>query len=221
MAPQTTTLPLFPLSLVLFPGMTLPLHIFEERYKRMINLCLREARDFGVVLAGAATGVPGQCLTYEVGSTAHIAGATRLPDGCMNLITSGQRRFRIHALDWDMEYCVGSVEWIDEPATDAEALRALAERRWDTFRREIAGLTNEEFTGSAVPADAIEASYALAVSLPVNNVEKQRLLEATDTAARLREIVRLIGREHGVLRYLIVPHPEAIQPPDDSAVFPN
>src|SRR5437868_2036580 len=165
MPPSTTTLPLFPLSLVLFPGMTLPLHIFEERYKRMINLCLREARDFGVVLAGAPTGVPGQCLTYEVGSIAHIAGATRLPDGCMNLITSGRRRFRIHALDWEMEYCVGTVEWINEPATDAEALQALAERRWNAFRREIAGLTNEEFTGSALPADATEASYALAASL--------------------------------------------------------
>lgn len=221
MVPRTSTLPLFPLSLVLFPGMLLPLHIFEERYKRMINLCLREARDFGVVLTGAATGVPGQCLTYPVGSTAHITGATRFPDGCMNLIASGQRRFRVHALDWDLEYCMAEVEWLDEPATAAAAWRARAERRWDAFRTEIAGLTNEEFTGSAAPADATEASYALAASLPVNNVEKQRLLEATDTATRLREIVRLIGREHGVLRYLTVPHPEAIQPPDGSVIFPN
>ena len=75
MALRTTSLPLFPLSLVLFPGMTLPLHIFEERYKRMINLCLREARDFGVVLAGAETGVPGQHRTYPVGSTAHNLSA--------------------------------------------------------------------------------------------------------------------------------------------------
>ncbi len=135
MTSRTTTLPLFPLSLVLFPGMTLPLHVFEERYKRMINLCLREARDFGVVLAGAATGVPGRCLTYPVGTTAHITGATRFPDGCMNLITTGQRRFRIHALDWDLEYCVAGVEWIAEAASDAEALRLRAERRWSAFRQ--------------------------------------------------------------------------------------
>lgn len=223
MAPTTTTLPLFPLSLVLFPGMTLPLHIFEERYKRMINLCLREARDFGVVLAGAATGVPGRSLTYPVGTTAHITGATRFPDGCMNLITAGRRRFRIHALDWDLEYCVAAVEWLDDPAGDADAarLRLRAERRWNAFRREIAGLTHETFADDVIPGDPTEASYALAASLPVNNVEKQRLLEATDTAARLREIVRLVGREHGVLRYLTMPQPGGAPPPDDSAIHPN
>jgi uncharacterized protein len=221
MTSSTTTLPLFPLSLVLFPGMTLPLHIFEERYKRMINLCLREARDFGVVLAGAATGVPGRCLTYPVGTTAHISGATRFPDGCMNLISVGQRRFRIQSLDWDLEYCVAAVEWIEDAASDAESLRRRAERRWSAFRQQIASLTNEQFADGAIPADPTEASYALAASLPVNIVEKQRLLEATDTTTRLREITRLIGREHGVLRYLTTPHPEAIQPPDDSAIHPN
>jgi Lon protease-like protein len=221
MASDTTTLPLFPLSLVLFPGMALPLHIFEERYKRMINLCIREGRDFGVVLAGASTATPGQPLTYPVGTTAHITGATRLPDGCMNLITAGERRFRIRALDWDLEYCMAEVEWIIEPASEADALRRSAERRWDAFRRQIAGLTNEEYTGSDLSTDPTEASYSLAASLPVNNTEKQLLLEATDTAARLREIIRLIGREHGVLRFLTEPHAEAIQPPEDSMIYPN
>lgn len=221
MASTTTTLPLFPLSLVLFPGMTLPLHIFEERYKRMMNLCLREARDFGVVLAGAPTGAPGQCLTYPVGTTAHITGATRFPDGCINLVSTGQRRFRILSLDWDLEYCVASVEWIEDAASDAEPLRYRAERRWSAFRRQIASLTKEEFADGAIPADPAEASYALAASLPINAVEKQRLLEATDTTARLREIIRLIDREHGVLRYLSTPHSEAIEPPDDSAIYPN
>ena len=221
MAATTTTLPLFPLSLVLFPGMTLPLHVFEERYKRMIGLCLREGRDFGVVLAGAATGVPGRCLTYPVGTTAHITGATRFPDGCMNLITVGQRRFRIQSLDWDLEYCVASVEWIEEAAGDAEALRLRAERRWGAFRAQIASLTKEDLADSAIPADPTAASYALAASLPINDIEKQRLLEATDTTARLGEIARLIGREHGVLRYLSTPHGEAIEPPDDSTIYPN
>jgi uncharacterized protein len=221
MTSSTTTLPLFPLSLVLFPGMTLPLHIFEERYKRMINLCLREARDFGVVLAGAATGVPGRCLTYPVGTTAHITGATRFPDGCMNLIAVGQRRFRIQSLDWDLEYCVAAVEWIEEEAGDAEALRLRAERRWSAFRQEIAKLTQEESADGVISADPTEAAYSLAASLPVNTIEKQRLLEATDSAARLREVTRLIDREHGVLRYLTTPHIEAIQPPGDSAIHPN
>lgn len=221
MTASTTTLPLFPLSLVLFPGMTLPLHIFEERYKRMIGLCLRENYDFGVVLAGAPLAVPGRYVTYPVGTTAHITGATRFPDGAMNLITTGERRFRIHSLDWEMEYCLARVEWLTEPASDATLLRDQATRRWNAFRRQIATMTEAEFGTVDVPTDPTGASYELAASLPVDTVDKQRLLEATDTTTRLREIVRLINREYGLLRYLNEPHAEAIQPDDDSAIFPN
>ena len=89
------------------------------------------------------------------------------------------------------------------------------------FRAQIASLTKEDLVDGAIPADPTAASYALAASLPINDIEKQRLLEATDTTARLSEISRLIGREHGVLRYLAMPHGEAVQPPDDSAIYPN
>jgi Lon protease-like protein len=221
MTSSTTTLPLFPLSLVLFPGMTLPLHIFEERYKRMIGLCMREGRAFGVALAGASGAIAGQCSTYPVGTTAHITGATRFPDGCMNLITTGAQRFRILSLDWEMEYCVARVAWLPESASDAALLRDQAARRWNSFRRAIARITDADFAAADAPTDPTEASYALAASLPVDTLDKQRLLEATDTAARLREVLRLINREHGLLRYLSAPHAEAIQPDDDSAVFRN
>ncbi len=221
MTSRTTTLPIFPLSLVLFPGMTLPLHIFEERYKRMIGLCIRENLDFGVVLAGAPTAVPGQCVTHSVGATAHIRGATRFPDGCMNLMTTGGQRFRILSLDWEMEYCVARVEWLSEPFSEAATARDQAARRWNAFRRQIAAMTNADFVTAEVPVDPTEASYALAASLPVSDFEKQRLLEATDAAARLRETVRLITREDGLLRYLSEPHREAMQPAEDSAILPN
>ena len=221
MTPRTTSLPLFPLALVLFPGMDLPLHIFEERYKRMINLCLREDRPFGVVLAGAATAVPGRNETYPVGTAAHIRGATRFPDGCMNIVARGRQRFRIHALAWDLEYATGEVEWLPEPPGAVGTLRAQAERRWNAFHTQIAALTNEPYDPTTLPAAPDEAAYRLAATLPLANVEKQALLEATDTASRLRAIVRLIDREHGILNYLTEPHPEAYQPPDDSAIFPN
>jgi uncharacterized protein len=221
MTSGTTTLPLFPLSLVLFPAMTLPLHIFEERYKRMIGLCIREDRDFGVVLAGASMAIPGRCATYPVGTTAHISGATRFPDGCMNLITTGEQRFRILSLDWEMEYCLARVEWLPEPPSDATLLRDQAARRWNAFRRQIARMTDADFAPADLPTDPTEAAYALAASLPVDTIDKQRLLEATDTAARLREILRFINREHGLLRYLGEPHAATIQPDDDSAIFRN
>lgn len=221
MTSRTTSLPLFPLSLVLFPGMELPLHIFEERYKRMINLCLREDRPFGVVLAGAATAVPGRSQTYPVGTAAHIRGATRFPDGCMNIAARGRQRFRIHALEWDLEYATGAVEWLPEHPGEVGTLRSQAERRWNGFHKHIANLTNEPYDPTTLPAAPDEAAYRLAATLPLSNVEKQSLLEATDTASRLREIVRLIDREHGILKYLTEPHIEAFEPPDDSAVFRN
>lgn len=221
MTAHTTSLPLFPLALVLFPGMELPLHIFEERYKRMINLCLREDRPFGVVLAGAATAEPGQHRTYPVGTAAHIRGATRFPDGCMNIVTRGKQRFRIHALAWDLEYAVGEVEWLPEHSGEVGTLRSQAERRWNAFHKYIAHLTNEPYDPTTLPAAPDAAAYRLAATLPLANVEKQSLLEASDTASRLREIVRLIDREHGILKYLTEPHPEAFEPPDDSAVFRN
>jgi len=221
MTSRTTTLPIFPLSLVLFPGMTLPLHVFEERYKRMIGLCIRENHDFGVVLAGAPMAVPGQCLTSPVGTTAYISGATRFPDGCMNLITTGEQRFRILSLDWELAYCVAQVEWLPEPLSDAAMARNQAARRWNAFRRQIAAMTNAEFATADLPTDPTEASYALAAALPVSDFEKQRLLEATDAATRLRETMRLINREHGLLRYLSEPHSEAIQSDEDSAIFCN
>ncbi|MHB8646654.1 MAG: LON peptidase substrate-binding domain-containing protein, partial [Thermomicrobiales bacterium] len=112
-------------------------------------------------------------------------------------------------------------EWLPEPVADARALRDQAARRWHAFRRQIATMTDAEQTDDALPVDPTDASYALAALLPVNNSEKQRLLEATDSASRLRETLRLINREHGLLRYLSEPHAAARWPDDDSAVGPN
>ncbi len=221
MTSTTTSIPLFPLDLVLFPGADLPLHIFEERYKRMMNLCLRENRDFGVVLARADAGVPGQCIPYEVGTTAHIRGATRMPDGRMNIVTTGMRRFQIVACNWEMEYCTGEVRWLPDDEEGDDALARRAATRWNAFRGKIATLTEEEWEAQEFAGNPAETAYSLAASLPVSNEEKQRLLEATDTDVRLREVVRLVGREHGLLDFLSVPHTDIPEPPEGSTIYPN
>ena len=87
-------LALFPLNTVLFPGMPLPLHIFEERYKIMIGRCIDEDRPFGVVLIQSGTEVGNPAVPHVVGTTALIAAVKRLEDGRMNLIAVGQERFR-------------------------------------------------------------------------------------------------------------------------------
>src|SRR4051812_43493059 len=99
--PVPEELPLFPLNTVLFPGMPLPLHIFESRYREMITVCSRDERPFGVVLIreGQEVGEPAEPFT--VGTMARIVGVDRLPDGRMNIVTVGTQRFRLlnHSAD--------------------------------------------------------------------------------------------------------------------------
>ncbi len=109
------TLPLFPLRLVLFPGQVLPLHIFEPRYRMMINQCVEEELPFGVVLMREDTpdwrDYNGDVeLPYEIGTTAHIRRMERLADGRLNIITLGLHRFRVRKLRFDMPYLQGDVE---------------------------------------------------------------------------------------------------------------
>jgi len=132
----TYSLPLFPLHTVLCPGIALPLHIFEPRYRAMIGRCLEEDAPFGVVLIrdGRETGgLAGRIA--EVGTAARIRQVGRYADGRMDIVTIGVRRFRVHALDTAREaWLTGIVEDLDDPlggsAEDAAALADRAGRRF-------------------------------------------------------------------------------------------
>lgn len=105
---QDSLLPLFPLQLVLLPGATLPLHIFEERYKEMIGECLTNQTEFGVVQAGDG-GV------LNTGCTATVEEVLkRYPDGRMDIVTLGRRRFEIILLNDERSYLRGAVEFFDD-----------------------------------------------------------------------------------------------------------
>jgi Lon protease-like protein len=129
-------LPLFPLHSVLCPGIALPLHIFEPRYREMIGYCLETGSPFGVVLIrdGREVGpLAGQIA--EVGTTAAIRQAGRYPDGRLDIVTVGETRFRIVSVDSASQaYLVGTVEELDEPlggaVVDAEELAAAVGRRF-------------------------------------------------------------------------------------------
>jgi Lon protease-like protein len=130
-------LPLFPLHAVLFPGVALPLHIFEERYRSMVGRCIAAGEPFGVVLIrdGREVGDAPVSLA-QVGTTAIIRQAGRYPDGRMDIVTVGGRRFRIDALHPHREpYLVGEVEILDEPIGEREEARRLARRVGSSFMR--------------------------------------------------------------------------------------
>src|SRR5689334_13779958 len=132
-----TELPLFPLHSVLFPGVALPLHIFEGRYRSMVGHCISAGEPFGVVLIrdGLEVGDAPVSLA-EIGTTAIIRQAGRYPDGRMDIVTVGGRRFRIEELHEDREpYLVGEVEILDEPIGEREEARRLARKVGSNFMR--------------------------------------------------------------------------------------
>ncbi len=130
-----TSIPIFPLRSVLCPGLALPLHIFEPRYRLMIDRCLEADEPFGVVLIREGREVgPLQGSIAAVGTTAAIRRAGRHPDGRLDILTVGQRRFRVEAVDSASQpYLVGEVRFLDEPTGASAEVALLAPRVGDRF----------------------------------------------------------------------------------------
>ena len=111
----TERLPLFPLDLVLFPGMFLPLHIFEPRYRLLMRRCSERESQFGVVLIRAGTEAGKPAEPHRVGTAAAIVAVNALPDGRSFVVTKGERRFAIErVIDDDEPYLVAEITWLDE-----------------------------------------------------------------------------------------------------------
>jgi Lon protease-like protein len=194
-------LPLFPLNTVLFPGMMLPLHIFEERYKLMINRCLEESRFFGVVLARAESDVP-----YKVGTTAVIAKASRLEEGRMHIVTVGSERFRLHDIRHDLPYLSGSAEpWpligaATEQAQDQVGpVRAL----FHQYLTLLAQAQGHRIEVEEVPSEPRILALLIAIALQLPMPQKQRLLHQPTVAYMLRAERAIMRREQLLLDYII------------------
>ncbi len=190
-------LPLFPLNLVLFPGMRLPLHIFEERYKLMIGTCMVTDQTFGVSLiqSGEEVGEPAE--VYLVGTTAKIVELERLPEGRMNLLTVGVDRFRLLERIGDQAYAVGRVELLPDPAD--EPVSGLAERAAQQFRRYLAGkgVPGEQAQSLTLPDEAPALSYLIAATLKAPTRQRQQLLEDDSVVSRLRRELAIMEWELG------------------------
>jgi Lon protease-like protein len=130
-----TRIPLFPLRSVLCPGVALPLHVFEERYRLMVDRCLERDEPFGVVLIRAGREVgPLSGAIAQVGTVAAIRRAGRYPDGRFDILTVGQQRFHLEAVDSASEpYLVGRVSFLDEPLGSHGEAHRHAERVGQRF----------------------------------------------------------------------------------------
>ncbi len=184
-------LPIFPLpEVVLFPGRPLPLHIFEFRYRMMMNTILEEDRRFGVVMVNPVNGE-----IAKTGSCAELVRFQRLPDDRMKVLTMGQQRFRVLEYVREKPYRVGLVEWLqDEPST--ENLNPLATEVGQLLQdvvRLSAKLTDQKIElPDDLPDLPVELSYWVAGNLYGVAAEQQALLEMQDTKERLNREVEIL-----------------------------
>jgi Lon protease-like protein len=191
-------LPLFPLNTVLFPGMPLTLHIFEERYKRMIRTCLRTREPFGVVLTKNGDDAFGPLAEpHGIGCTARILETQPLKDGQMNIVALGQKRFRILSLDYSRPYLVGKVELYPLENSDAYGLNQTGRRLRPWVKRYMQILTELN------DLDPLVLGYLAAVLLQLPSDQKQELLAAERAVDLLTDMYRIYRREVALLRILL------------------
>ena len=185
-------LPLFPLSVVLFPGTPLPLHIFEPRYRQLLADCLAGDRRFGITPTGTVREAP---EPGAVGCTAEVRVNQELPDGRSNIVVLGRERFVLAAvMDEAVPYLVGSVQaFDDDPATvpAADRLARLREQfvTYAVMRRE---LEDAEAGELALPDDALALSFFVSAGIDADPGIKQTLLSLRSTARRVEDLLRLL-----------------------------
>ena len=184
-------IPLFPLpNVVLFPSVRLPLHIFEERYKTMIETCIDSESPFGVVLV---SGEPERASNIEkVGVLARVVRVERLDDGRLNIVTEGEERFRILELKEPQPFWRAVIETVDDLDESGPALEELqaevGELYIDAYKKGVE-LTGERPAELELPDTASELSFIVAYVLDMEFSDKQRLLEMTSAEDRLGALI--------------------------------
>ncbi len=219
---ETNPLPLFLLKSVLLPHMPLRLHVFEERYKRMIDLCLEAKRPFGVALIREGNEVGPPAVPEAVGCLARIVAVQRLDEGRMNLFAEGTERFRLldymeeevllnptrgsgersetgEMLELESErYLVGFTEPIVDTPASADGTGPLIVRiakQFAQYFRILADYSGIEMPEYDLPTSPLELSFVIAAVVQMEASKRQQLLELTDTSARLTIEREILSRE--------------------------
>lgn len=215
------TLPLFPLQTVLLPSTVLPLHLFEPRYRQLAADLITGAvpdRRFGIVAIrnSAVREVETLDHVYAIGCTALLGKSERLADGRYDIVTTGERRFRLLSIDRTCApYLVGEVEWLPDeelpPSAGEAALRLSASAR-SAHRRYCESAFEPGAWQTPEPeTDPARLAHLLAADCLLPLADRQRVLEETHPLRRLRLVHCLLAREAGflaVLRAVPAPPPE-------------
>lgn len=189
-------LPLFPLRTVLFPGMELPLRIFEERYRVMVRELLDSGGQFGVLLIRDGEEVGGGAIPHRIGTTARIEECREVEGGRFVLNARGVHRFRLLRMLPARPYPYGEVEYLpdqDEPATPNLSLAVETVRTtFPLYFRMALSLTDQWAQGLRLPDSPHELVNFLGPWLQVEEDAKQRLLEIEAAADRVAHLAEMI-----------------------------
>ncbi|MEV5011769.1 LON peptidase substrate-binding domain-containing protein [Streptomyces sp. NPDC055692] len=228
----TARLPLFPLNTVLFPGLVLPLNVFEERYRAMMRALLKtpedEPRRFAVVairdgheVAVSAPGMPDPTALPErgpaagfgpdpakafhsVGCVADAATIRERADGSFEVLATGTTRVRLLSVDASGPYLVAELqELTEEPGDEAGTLAEGVLRSFRQYQKRLAGARERSLsTAAELPDEPSVVSYLVAAAMMLDIPTKQRLLQAPDVSSRLRDELKLLRGETAIIRSL-------------------
>ena len=204
---ETMEMPLFPLNVVLFPGMFLPLHIFEPRYREMVEHCLETKSPFGVALIRDGQEVGDAATPCEIGTAARIAKVQRMPDGRMNISTVGTQRFRIESVDYSRSYAVAQVRHypiVNAATQSAGELMQRVRPKVYTYMEMLEKATQQKLNlNRQLPQDPKMLAFMVAIALQVNNEDKQALLELPGIPDMLAREQRLLAREIMFIQHML------------------
>jgi Lon protease-like protein len=183
MAALERDFPLFPLGLVALPAEFVPLHIFEERYRTMIGLCIDEEREFGIIWAQEEDGL------QEVGCAMEIAEVLeRMDDGRINVLTRGTRVFRLVEQQDDLPYPAGTVAFLDDEEEDEAPDETAAGAARGAYAELVQEATDKEMDDDELAA---MTAYDMAATVDFGLEAKQELLDLRSENARLAFVARL------------------------------
>lgn len=199
---MTERLPLFPLNTVLFPGVSVPLHVFEDRYRALVHRLLRiedpADRLFGAVAIreGYEVGDRGGQSLHRIGCVLQLTDVESHPDGTFDIVAVGRTKLRLESLETDGSYLAGMVDVLaDETESVSPELARRARELFDTYREVLSELRGEHVLEGDLPQDPTYLSWSLAATCLLTMRDRQALLEAESASIRLGMLIELLREE--------------------------
>ena len=195
-------LPLFPLNTVVFPGMLVPLHLFEERYLRLLRERATADPIFGIIKTSHGREVADQPEIHRVGTAARLLVVNRLGDDSCDIVVMGTDRFSVESTDWSNGYLTATIRWVHDQPSATDALSSAVSIIRDAFEQFLVSIersTGQSVARSDVGHDPVSVGYAIVASLRVDPRTLQQVLEMPSPLARLERLTSILNHERRLL----------------------